>query len=85
MPLHSDSLRLHLGRGPATPRSLQEKLGLSQPTLSRALGRLADDVVRLGAARPDPFSICCEIAAAALPTCRCTGSTPTAGSAAWVC
>ena len=51
MPLHADSLRLHLGRGPATPRSLQEKLGLSQPTLSRALGRLGDEVVRLGAAR----------------------------------
>ena len=51
MPLHADSLRLHLGRGPATPRSLQQKLGLSQPTLSRALGRLGGEVVRLGAAR----------------------------------
>ena len=48
---HADSLRLHLGRGPTTPRSLQEKLGLSQPTLSRALGRLGDEVVRIGAAR----------------------------------
>lgn len=51
MPLHADSLRLHLGRGPATPRSLQEKLGLSQPTLSRALARLGDEMVRIGAAR----------------------------------
>lgn len=48
---HADSLRLHLSRGPATPRSLQGKLGLSQPTLSRALSRLGDEVVRMGAAR----------------------------------
>lgn len=51
MSLHADSLRLHLSRGPATPRALQEKLGLSQPTLSRALGRLGEEVVRIGAAR----------------------------------
>ena len=51
MPLDIDTLRLYLSRGPATARQLQEKLGISQPTLSRALLRLGDEVVRLGAAR----------------------------------
>lgn len=37
-------LRLHVVRGPARSRSLQEKLGLSQPTLG-------GEVVRIGAAR----------------------------------
>jgi len=51
MSRHADSLRLHLSRGPVTPSHLQEKLGVSQPTLSRAIARLGDEVVRLGAAR----------------------------------
>ena len=49
--LHLDAIRLFLSRGPVTSRQLQEKLGLSQPTLSRALLKLGEEVVRLGAAR----------------------------------
>lgn len=54
MPLHAASLHLHLGRGPAKSRSLQEKIGLSQPTL----GRLGDEVVRIGAARSIQYLLC---------------------------
>lgn len=49
MSRHADSLRIQLGRGPAQVRQLVEKLGLSQPTLSRALTALGDEIVRIGA------------------------------------
>ncbi|MBL0718596.1 ArsR family transcriptional regulator [Piscinibacter sp. Jin2] len=47
----AEALRRLLARGPATPQQLVEKLGISQPTLSRALAALGDEVLRLGAAR----------------------------------
>ena len=49
MPRHSDSLRLLLDQGPATARQVVEKTGISQPTVSRALAVLGDEVVRIGA------------------------------------
>ena len=49
MSAHADALRLELANGPMRARQLVEKLQLSQPTLSRAITALGDDVVRLGA------------------------------------
>jgi len=49
MSSHVDALRIQLGRGPIQVRQLIEKLGLSQPTLSRAIKALGDEVVRVGA------------------------------------
>lgn len=53
MPLspHAESIRTHLSAGPASARQLIEKLGISQPTISRALSELGEEVVRIGAAR----------------------------------
>lgn len=51
MTSHADLIRLHLASGPSGARQLLEKLGVSQPTLSRALSAMGDDVVRIGAAR----------------------------------
>lgn len=51
MPLHTDSIRLELAKGPTAAAKLLEKLGVSQPTLSRALKQMGDEVVRIGAAR----------------------------------
>ena len=48
MPRHSDSIRLLLGKGPMTSRQLVDKTGISQPTISRALTVLGDDVLRIG-------------------------------------
>ena len=48
MSRHSDSIRLLLGKGPMTARQLVEKTGISQPTISRALAALGDEVVRIG-------------------------------------
>jgi len=48
MARHSDLICLLLGQGPMTSRQLVEKTGLSQPTVSRALTALGDEVVRIG-------------------------------------
>ena len=49
MSRHADSLRLLLAQGPLSARQLVEKTGISQPTVSRALAVLGDEVVRIGA------------------------------------
>lgn len=49
MPRHSEILRRLLGQGPMTSRQLVEKTGLSQPTVSREITYLRDEVVRFGA------------------------------------
>jgi len=48
MARHSDSIRLLLGNGPMTARQVAEKTGISQPTVSRALAAMGDEVVRIG-------------------------------------
>lgn len=48
MARHSDSMRLLLAKGPLLARQVVEKTGLSQPTVSRALAALGDEVVRIG-------------------------------------
>ncbi|MDD2722016.1 MAG: type II toxin-antitoxin system HipA family toxin YjjJ [Gallionella sp.] len=57
MSLHLDALRLLLASGPQSAQQLIEKMGISQPTLSRALSRLGDEVVRLGAARSMQYTL----------------------------
>ena len=49
MSRHADTLRLQLAGGLCTARQLVESTGLSQPTISRVLTALGDEVVRLGA------------------------------------
>lgn len=49
MTRHSDSIRLLLAQGPMTARQVVEKAEISQPTVSRALAALGDEVVRIGA------------------------------------
>lgn len=49
MSRHSDLIRLLLGKGPMAARQVIEKTGISQPTFSRALAVLGDEVVRIGA------------------------------------
>lgn len=47
MARHSLSLRLLLAHGPMESRQLIEKTGLSQPSVSRALAALGEEVVRI--------------------------------------
>ncbi len=57
MSVHLDAIRLLLATGPQSASQLIERLGVSQPTLSRALNRLGDEVVRLGAARSIQYTL----------------------------
>lgn len=54
---HLNAIRLLLAAGPQAAQQLIEKIGISQPTLSRALNRLGDEVVRLGAARSIQYTL----------------------------
>lgn len=51
------AVRQRLARGPLTSRALQEQLGLSQPTVSRALAGLGAEVLRSGAGRSTIYSL----------------------------
>lgn len=54
---HAETLRQRLTAGPRNARQLIEDLGISQPTLSRALAELGDEVVRIGAARSIQYAL----------------------------
>ncbi len=49
--LRADAIRLHLSAGPRSSRQLADILGVSQPTISRALAELGGEVVRVGSSR----------------------------------
>lgn len=57
MPNHTETLRLRLAGGPQTARALGKAVGISQPTVSRALAELGDAVVRIGAARSIQYAL----------------------------
>jgi hypothetical protein len=48
---HAESVRRALSQGARTAIQLADQLGVSQPTVSRALAALGGDVLRIGAAR----------------------------------
>ncbi|TQC69591.1 type II toxin-antitoxin system HipA family toxin YjjJ [Pantoea dispersa] len=49
MSTHAETVCQLLYSGPMTARQLIEKIGISQPTLSRAIRELGDDIVKIGA------------------------------------
>ena len=57
MSRHADAIRLQLAHGPLAARQLSDSLGISQPTLSRALAELGGEIVRLGAARSIQYAL----------------------------
>lgn len=57
MAAHTEALRLQLATEPVYPRQLAERLGISQPTLSRALAAMGSDIVRIGAARSIQYAL----------------------------
>jgi hypothetical protein len=54
---HAETIRLRLSGGPLSARQLSEMLGISQPTTSRALSELGEDIVRIGAARSIHYAL----------------------------
>ena len=57
MALHVDSIRDRLRQGPASARQLVDLLEISQPTISRALAAISDDVVRIGSGRAIQYAL----------------------------
>ncbi|KAF1019265.1 MAG: Toxin YjjJ [Paracidovorax wautersii] len=57
LPSYSEQIKTHLAGGPMPARPLGERLGVSQPTVSRALATLGEEVVRLGAARSIQYAL----------------------------
>lgn len=57
MSLHADIIRLRLSGGPLSAKQLSDNIGVSQPTISRALTELGDEIVRIGAARSIQYTI----------------------------
>lgn len=57
MSAHADPLRLVLSRGPARGPDIQRALAVSQPTLSRVLSFLGDEVVHMGAGRSRRYAL----------------------------
>lgn len=54
---HADTIRIRLSSGPHSARQLTEYMGISQPTLSRALAEIGDEVIRIGAARSIQYAL----------------------------
>ncbi|MDO5091742.1 MAG: type II toxin-antitoxin system HipA family toxin YjjJ [Cardiobacteriaceae bacterium] len=57
MPEHTDIIRQRLNTGIATAAQLMEIAGISQPTLSRALKAMGNDVVRIGAGKSIHYAL----------------------------
>ncbi len=57
MPPHIDSIRLRLRSGPASARQLVDRLEISQPTASRALAALGDEIIRIGSGRSIQYAL----------------------------
>ena len=48
MTLHADALRLRLAAGPKSGSQIATEIGLSQPTVTRALAAMGEDVIKMG-------------------------------------
>jgi hypothetical protein len=57
MPSHADTIRSRLSAGPLSARQLVETMGISQPTISRALTGLGGDVLRIGTAQSIHYAL----------------------------
>ena len=57
MPSHSDTVRTRLHGGPQSSRQLTENIGISQPTVWRALAALGDEIVRIGGGRSIQYTL----------------------------
>lgn len=57
MPAHTQTVLTRLAGGPRSARQLAEYLSVSQPTISRILKELGDEVVRIGAARSMQYTL----------------------------
>ena len=57
MPSYAEIIRMQLSGGPLSASQLYEIIEVSQPTISRALSELGDEIVRIGAARSIQYAL----------------------------
>lgn len=57
MPSYTEVIRQQLASGPRSARQLIESMGISQPTLSRTVAGMGDELVRIGAARSIQYAL----------------------------
>lgn len=57
MTLHADTLRLRLAAGPKSGSKIATEIGLSQPTVTRALAAMGEEVIKIG--QKSPHAIYC--------------------------
>ena len=55
--VQADRIRSLLAQGPAPSRQLIDYIGISQPTLSRAIAGMGTEIVRIGAARSIQYAL----------------------------
>ena len=48
MPTHTETLRLRLAEGPKSGTQMAKEMGISQPTATRALAAMGDEVMKIG-------------------------------------
>lgn len=56
-PSHTDDIRHRLANGPKKARELAELLRVSQPTISRGMAEMGDEIVRIGSARSIHYAL----------------------------
>lgn len=56
-PSHTDVIRHRLANGPMKARELTELLRVSQPTISRGLAEMSDEIARIGSARSIQYAL----------------------------
>lgn len=54
---HADTIRMRLSGGPLSARQITDSIGVSQPTISRALTALGDEVVRIGGSQAIQYAL----------------------------
>ncbi len=54
---HAEKICIQLSRGPLSARQLSVNIGVSQPTISRAVSKLGSEIVRIGAARSIQYTL----------------------------
>ena len=57
MSAHADAIRIRLSSGPHCSRQLVEVMVISQPTVSRALAELGNEIIRIGAGRSIHYAL----------------------------
>jgi len=57
MPSYAEIIRMQLSGGPLSASQLYEIIEVSQPTISRALSELGDEIVRIGSARSIQYAL----------------------------